>query len=117
MRRLFLTLIDNAVKYTPSGGMVEVELAVGPVQTEVIVRDSGIGMADEDLDRIFERFYRADKARQRDSGGVGLGLSIARWIADAHFAQIQVESKLNSGSTFRVLFPKPEFASSQHGRI
>ena len=117
VRRLFLTLIDNAVKYTPSGGMVEVELAVGPVQTEVIVRDSGIGMADEDLDRIFERFYRADKARQRDSGGVGLGLSIARWIADAHFAQIQVESKLNSGSTFRVLFPKPEFASSQHGRI
>jgi heavy metal sensor kinase len=117
VRRLFLTLIDNAVKYTPSGGMVEVELALRPVQTEVIVRDSGIGMADEDLDRIFERFYRADKARQRDSGGVGLGLSIARWIADAHFAQIQVESKLNSGSTFRVLFPKPEFASSQRGRI
>jgi len=117
VRRLFLTLIDNAVKYTPSGGMVEVELAVRPIQTEVMVRDSGIGMADEDLDRIFERFYRADKARQRDSGGVGLGLSIARWIADAHFAQIQVESKLNSGSTFRVLFPKPEFASSQNGRI
>jgi heavy metal sensor kinase len=117
VRRLFFTLIDNAVKYTPPGGLVEVELAVGPSQTEVTVRDSGIGMADEDLDRIFERFYRADKARQRDSGGVGLGLSIARWIADAHSAEIQVESKLNSGSTFRVLFPKPEFASSRHGRI
>jgi signal transduction histidine kinase len=113
LRRLFLSLIDNAVKYTPSGGMVEVELALLATETEITVRDSGIGIAAEDVDHIFERFYRADKARQRDSGGAGLGLSIARWIADAHFATIQVDSKLNSGSTFRVRFPRPGCASEK----
>jgi heavy metal sensor kinase len=114
LRRLFLSFIDNAVKYTPAGGTVEVELASLATETEVTVRDSGIGIAAEDLDHIFERFYRADKARQRDSGGAGLGLSIASWIADAHFARIQVESKLNSGSSFRVRFPKPGSASDKH---
>jgi heavy metal sensor kinase len=106
LRRLFLILLDNAVKYTSSEGSVEVGLAVSQTGSEVLIRDSGVGIAVEDLDHIFERFYRADKARQRDSGGVGLGLSIARWIADAHSAQILVESRLNSGSTFRVRFPK-----------
>lgn len=107
LRRLFLILLDNAVKYTPSEGKVEVGLAVSKTGSEVLIRDSGVGIAVEDLDHIFERFYRADKARQRDTGGVGLGLSIARWIADVHSAQILVESELNSGSTFRVRFPKP----------
>ena len=106
LRRLFLSLIDNAVKYTPSGGTIEVGLTVLPVETAVTVCDSGIGIAEEDLNHIFERFYRADKARQRDSGGVGLGLSIAHWIAGIHGAKIEVESKLNTGSTFRVSFPK-----------
>ncbi|HKE28242.1 MAG TPA: ATP-binding protein [Bryobacteraceae bacterium] len=106
LRRLFVILLDNAVKYTPSKGSVEVGLAVTKACSEVLIRDSGVGIAVQDIDHIFERFYRADKARQRDSGGVGLGLSIARWIADVHSAQILVESKLNSGSTFRVRFPK-----------
>ena len=105
LRQLLLILIDNAVKYTPSGGDIEVELAMLSEKTEVIVRDSGIGIASENLDHVFERFYRVDKVRQRDSGGVGLGLSIARCIADIHSAEISVESKLNSGSTFRVRFP------------
>jgi heavy metal sensor kinase len=106
LRRLFVILLDNAVKYTSSEGSVEVGLAVTKTWSEVLIRDSGAGIAVEDLDHIFERFYRADKARQRDSGGVGLGLSIARWIADVHSAQILVESRLNSGTTFRVRFPK-----------
>jgi heavy metal sensor kinase len=99
---LFLILIENAVKYTPAGGNVEVQLAVDNGQAVISIRDSGIGIAEEELVRIFERFYRSDKARQRDSGGTGLGLSIARWIADAHRARIEVQSKLGSGSTFTV---------------
>ena len=110
LRRLFLALIDNAVKYTPAKGNVEVEMTRGGGRIEVIVRDSGIGIAPEDVDQIFERFYRADKARQRDSGGTGLGLAIARWIATVHSAEIEVESTLNLGSTFRVRFPNLDSA-------
>jgi signal transduction histidine kinase len=106
LRRLFLILIDNAVKYTPPGGSARVELDVNDRETHVAVRDTGIGIALEDLDHAFERFYRADKARQRDLGGAGLGLSIARWIADAHNAGIWVESALNRGSAFHATFPK-----------
>jgi signal transduction histidine kinase len=79
-----------------------VQLVADSGEAFISVRDSGIGIAEEELDRIFERFYRSDKARQRDSGGSGLGLSIARWIAEAHRARIDVQSKLGSGSTFTV---------------
>jgi heavy metal sensor kinase len=105
LQRLFLILIDNAVKYTPARGSVEVELAATDSAVMVNVRDTGIGIAADDLEHIFERFYRADKARQRDSGGAGLGLSIARWIADFHGATIDVESTAGRGSRFRVSFP------------
>jgi heavy metal sensor kinase len=105
LQRLFLILIDNAVKYTLARGSVEVELAATDSAVVVTVRDSGIGIAAADLPHIFERFYRADKARQRDSGGAGLGLSIARWIADVHGAAISVESTPGRGSRFRVSFP------------
>jgi heavy metal sensor kinase len=105
LQRLFLILIDNAVKYTPARGAVEVELAATDSAVAVTVMDSGIGIAAGDLPHIFERFYRADKARQRDSGGAGLGLSIARWIADLHGASIDVESTPGMGSRFRVSFP------------
>lgn len=102
LRRLFLILMDNAVKYTPAGGTIHVALSVNGAAASVSVRDTGIGIADADLAHIFERFYRADKARQRDSGGVGLGLSIARWIADSHEATIEVQSWPGAGSDFQV---------------
>jgi heavy metal sensor kinase len=105
LRRLFLILIDNALKYTPAGGRVSVSLSREDGFGIGEVRDSGIGIAAEDLPNIFERFYRADKAHSRDTGGAGLGLSIARWIVDAHHAGIQVESSPGRGSVFRVSIP------------
>jgi heavy metal sensor kinase len=105
LRRLFLILIDNAVKYTPRGGRVEVVVrqengfAIGEV------RDTGIGIAPEHLPNVFERFYRADKARSRESGGVGLGLSIGHWIAEAHAGTIAVQSSLGGGSIFQLRLP------------
>jgi heavy metal sensor kinase len=102
LRRLWWILIDNAIKYTPAGGSVDVKLARAGSFAVVTVQDTGIGIAEEEQQRIFERFYRSDKARQRDSGGTGLGLSIARWIADVHQARIEVESKPGRGSAFSV---------------
>ena len=105
LRRLFLILIDNALKYTPPGGRVSVALHQMDEFGIVEVQDTGIGIAAEDLPNIFERFYRADKARSREMGGVGLGLSIAQWIAASHGADIQVDSAPGQGSVFRVRIP------------
>lgn len=105
LERLFVILLDNAVKYTPAGGRVVVAIESGPDRACAVVRDTGIGIATEDVPRLFERFYRSDKARSRDSGGSGLGLSIARWIVDAHRGSITVESRLGAGSEFRVTLP------------
>jgi len=105
LRRGFLILIDNAVKYTGAGGQVRVSLIRKDGAADITVMDSGIGIAPEDLPRIFDRFYRADKARCREQGGIGLGLAIARWIVEAHRGQIRVESALGQGSTFSVTLP------------
>jgi signal transduction histidine kinase len=105
LRQLFLILIDNAVKYTLPSGRVEVVVGTDDGFAFGAVRDTGIGISAEDLPNVFERFYRADKARSRESGGVGLGLSIGRWIAEAHAGTIEVQSSLGSGSIFRVRLP------------
>src|SRR5712691_2211033 len=105
LRRLFLILIDNALKYTPSGGRVSVGMHQVDGFGIVEVKDTGIGIAAQDLPNIFERFYRADRVRSREVGGVGLGLSIAQWIAGTHGADIQVESTPRQGSVFRVRVP------------
>ncbi len=105
LRRLFLILIDNAVKYTPQGGRVQVRLEARDGYAAGEVRDTGIGIAAEDLPHIFERFWRADKVRSREMGGAGLGLSIARWIAEVHRGSIEVESEPGKGSSFRVRLP------------
>jgi signal transduction histidine kinase len=104
LTRLFLILMDNAVKYTPPGGKVQVRVDVKEGCPVVAVQDSGIGISSDDMPHIFERFYRADKARSREQGGFGLGLAIAKWIADSHNAEIRVESMPNLGTTFTVVF-------------
>jgi heavy metal sensor kinase len=105
LQRLFLILIDNAVKYTPSNGLITVSLTSGDEFAVAEIKDTGVGIAAEDLPHIFERFYRADKARSREFGGIGLGLSIARWEAEAHGGDIEVDSSLGNGSAFRVRLP------------
>ncbi len=104
-------LIDNAVKYSPAGTRVHVRASrvpspVGPM-LEISVADEGPGIAPEHLSRIFERFYRVDKARSREQGGTGLGLAIVKHIATAHGGQIAVESTPGKGSTFRISIPDP----------
>jgi heavy metal sensor kinase len=105
LRRALLILIDNAVKYTPKGGSVKVSLGASTDSAIVTVSDTGIGIAKSDLPHIFDRFWRADKARSREQGGAGLGLSIAQWIVEMHRGSIDVESEPGRGSTFRIRLP------------
>ncbi len=104
LRRLLWTLVDNAVKYTPSGGRIELSLKTYGAEAHLVVRDSGIGIPEEKLQRVFERFFRADPSRTQEEGS-GLGLAIAKWIADVHHAVIGVESTEGRGTTFRIVFP------------
>jgi signal transduction histidine kinase len=97
-------LLDNAITYTPAGGSVHVRTGVQSGKAQIVVADTGIGIADEDRQRIFDRFYRADPARSRSSGGAGLGLSIAAELMAAQKGRIAVESELGKGSTFTLLF-------------
>lgn len=105
LHRLFIILLDNAVKYTPTGGEINVRLACDDGYAVAGIRDSGIGIAPQDLQHIFDRFYRSDRARSRESGGTGLGLAIGRWIAEAHRGEIRVESLPARGSEFEVRIP------------
>jgi len=105
LRRLVLILVDNAVKYTPPHGSISIGLGEEDGAAVLTVRDTGIGISAEDIPHVFERFWRADKVRSRELGGAGLGLSLARSIADQHGATITVESALGCGSTFSVRFP------------
>jgi heavy metal sensor kinase len=106
LRRLFLILIDNAIKYTASGGSVFVALSVDADRKAVTeIRDTGVGIDPNDLTHIFERFYRVRSDRSRETGGYGLGLSIARLIVAAHDGEMTVESQPNVGSVFRVILP------------
>jgi heavy metal sensor kinase len=105
LRRALLILIDNAVKYTPKSGSVKVKLETNDGFAVVSVSDTGIGIAKPDLAHIFDRFWRADKARSREQGGAGLGLSIAKWIVEMHRGSMEVESEPGKGSTFHLRVP------------
>jgi two-component system heavy metal sensor histidine kinase CusS len=105
LRRLADILLDNAFKYTPPPGWVRLWLEQHSETAVVTVQDSGLGIAQEDQSKIFERFYRVDKARSRDQGGTGLGLAIAQWIVTQHRGTITVESHPGEGATFRVELP------------
>ena len=115
LRQLLLNLVENAIKYTPPGGEVTLSLAREPGWVRITVADTGIGIAPEDLPHIFERFYRADKARSRTMGGTGLGLSIAQWIAEAHGGQITVESRVGEGSVFTLWLPDRRTQARREG--
>jgi heavy metal sensor kinase len=106
LRRLLLLLVDNAVKYTPAGGHITLSVALDSSGPTVTVRDTGIGIPETALPHVFERFYRVDESRNREAGGVGLGLSIAQWIAERHHARLEAESVVGQGSAFRVRFPQ-----------
>lgn len=104
LQQLFANLIDNAIKYT-SDGSIRIHLAKNQERALIKIEDTGIGIPKEEQENIFKRFYRVDKSRSRETGGVGLGLSIAEWITHAHHGRIDVESELNQGSTFIVSLP------------
>ena len=107
LRQLFLNLVTNAIKYTSRGGAVELTLKRRDGEVQFAVKDTGIGIAAADLPYVFERFWRADRARSRlsERGGFGLGLAISQWIAQAHGGTLTVQSRLHRGSTFTVSLP------------
>ena len=111
LRRALLNLVENAVKYTPPGGKVEIGLRRGDGVAEITVADTGVGIEPADVERIFEPFVRLDTARARDTGGAGLGLAIARSIVAAHGGTITVESRPGSGSRFAIRLPSTPSSS------
>lgn len=111
LRQVLVNLADNAVKYTPVGGIITFNLENKNGWVAVAIKDTGIGIKPEDAEMIFERFYRTDKARSREMGGSGLGLSIAQWIAQAHQGKITVQSTPGEGSTFTLWLPEYTTAS------
>lgn len=108
LKQLLMNLVDNAIKYTPSGGTVTLSLDRDSQWVRIAVQDTGTGIPAADLPRIFDRFYRVDKARSRDKGGTGLGLAIAQWIALAHAGRIEVKSEVGKGSIFTLWLPLAE---------
>jgi signal transduction histidine kinase len=104
LRRLAWILVENAAKYTPAPGTIEIGVTTSAERVILTVSDSGIGISDADLPHIFERFYRADPSRSQVEGS-GLGLAIAKWIAETHNASISAMSRPNEGATFQVAFP------------
>ena len=101
--QLIINLVSNAIKYNHEGGWVKLTLDKDDNYANISVEDNGIGIPDEDMPYIFDRFYRVDKSRKSD--GIGLGLSIVKWIVDTHRGNIEVESTLNKGSRFLVKLP------------
>jgi two-component system phosphate regulon sensor histidine kinase PhoR len=106
LRQLLRNLIDNAMRYTPEGGRVDVTVSSRGGAAVIEVADTGIGIPQKELSRIFERFYRVDRARARDTGGTGLGLAIVRHVAEAHGGTVAATSELGAGSTFTVTLPR-----------
>lgn len=106
IKQILLNLIDNAIKYTIDGGFIEVTLIEEEKKFIILVKDTGMGISKEDISRIFERFYRVDKARSKKIGGTGLGLAIVKHIVFSLEGKIFVESELNKGSEFKIILPK-----------
>ena len=105
LQQAIANLLDNAIKYTPSGGRVRLQLEIKLRRVFIVVKDTGVGIPQADLAQIFDRFYRVDKARTRQTGGFGLGLAIAQQIILAHDGKITVVSVINQGTTFEICLP------------
>src|SRR5215470_17056001 len=105
LKQVIVNLVDNAIKYTPAGGLVGVKIRASNSHAVLEVNDNGVGIPPEALPHIFERFYRVDKARSRQMGGAGLGLSIIKAIVTAHGGQVRVEGVEGKGSRFLVELP------------
>ncbi|MGB7573900.1 MAG: ATP-binding protein [Thermodesulfobacteriota bacterium] len=113
LQQLFTNLIDNAIKYTTQGA-IRVTAKKNEDAVAVKIVDTGMGIPEEEREKIFKRFYRMDKSRSRETGGVGLGLSIAEWVVHAHHGRIEVDSEINRGSTFTVYLPLQRIANPPH---
>jgi heavy metal sensor kinase len=105
LRQALINLLDNAVKYSPDGGRVEIRVGSDVGEAFVDIRDSGPGISLEHRSRVFERFYRVDKSRSRAAGGAGLGLSISEWAVQAHGGRIELDCDRGPGCTFRIRMP------------
>ncbi len=105
LREILDNLVDNAIKYTGDGGRVVVGWRENDSEAVIVVEDTGIGISAEDLSRVFERFYRVDKARSREMGGTGLGLAIVKHLAQSFGGGVSARSESGKGSTFEVVLP------------
>ena len=111
LEQVFVNILDNAVKYSTDRYEVHISLAIRNEQVDVAVQDFGSGLSDDDVDKIFNRFYRVDKARSREKGGTGLGLPIVKEMVERYGGKVSVDSILDQGSIFRIQIPitdKPE---------
>jgi len=120
VHQILTNLLDNAIKYTPEGGSITVGAVRDPVNSamlEIFVRDNGLGIPAEDLPRLFERFYRVDKARSRELGGTGLGLAIVKHLVQAQGGQVRVSSEVHKGSTFAFTLPVEDLGLVEYGSV
>jgi two-component system phosphate regulon sensor histidine kinase PhoR len=106
IKQIAINLINNGIMYTPVGGVIRVFLKGEEEKVQLQISDTGVGISEKELPRIFERFYRVDRARSRNSGGTGLGLAIVKHLVEAHHAKIAVESEVGKGTTFTILFKR-----------
>jgi signal transduction histidine kinase len=110
--QVIMNLVGNAIKFTPPGGRIKLKLTTGPREIRVAVRDTGIGIAPEHQQALFEKFYQVDFSMTRERGGAGLGLSISKALVEAHGGTIGLESELGAGSTFWFTLPVGEAESA-----
>lgn len=117
LREVILNLLDNAIKYTPEGGQIQIGSHESREGIEFYIKDTGIGIPEESLSRVFERFYRVDKGRSRAMGGTGLGLAIVKHIVERHGGRLMVESELGKGSRFSFILPAPGSEGEPSGTV
>ena len=110
LRQILTNLFDNALRHTPGGGSIRLDIQPADGGTAIAVADTGAGIPADHLPRVFERFYRADPARSRSQGGTGLGLAIVKHMTEAHGGRVDLTSAVGRGTTVRLFFPQPRSA-------